>query len=476
LRNGDRRSGVDRRSIARGLQPLPPARQADWRTRARRLLQPGIGIKRWLLVVFLGELLIAVAGAIVLRAFVRESGAQGGSNAAIDVLTLQFLPFEIRVGGLVVAGLVLLGYGWWRILRVLIEPYQVREEPLVEVLYQRRIRARGPHIVAIGGGTGLSMLLRGLKEVTSNITAVVTVADDGGSSGKLRTRMGVPPMGDIRNCIEALADAEPVMTRLLHYRFLPSTPAATGEDGKPEETTPFSGHAFGNLLIAALTDINGDFEEAVRQANRVLAVRGNVVPVAGVPITLHAQLSDGSDMEGQSRIARARGITRVWISPDETTASAEALAAITAADLVVIGPGSLYTSLLPPLLVRGIREALAATHAPRLFVCNVATQVGETEDYSLSEHLAALDAHGVGQLIDAVLVNGNFQARQPANYPAAPVRVDVALSDRHGPALFTRDVVDDDNAHHHDSHKLAATILELHDERVIRRRDPAAVA
>lgn len=473
-RNGDRRSGFDRRRTPRELPPLPVARPPDWRTRARRLLQPGIGIKRWLLVVFLGELLIAVAGAIVLRAFVRESGAQTGSNVPIDVLTLQFLPFEVRIAGLVLVGLVLLGYGWWRILRVLIEPYQIREEPLVEMLYQRRVRARGPNIVAIGGGTGLSMLLRGLKEVTSNITAVVTVADDGGSSGKLRTRMGVPPMGDIRNCIEALADAEPAMTRLLHYRFVPAAPI--GADGKPEETTPFAGHAFGNLLIAALTDINGDFEEAVRQANRVLAVRGNVVPVAGVPITLHAQLLDGSQMEGQSRIARARGIKRVWISPNETSASAEALEAIAAADLVVIGPGSLYTSLLPPLLVPGIREALTATLAPRLFVCNVATQVGETEDYALSAHLSALDAHGVGELIDAVLVNGNFQARQPANYPAAPVRVDVPLSDRHGPALFTRDVVDDDNAHHHDSRKLATTILELHDERVIRRREPAAVA
>jgi uncharacterized cofD-like protein len=465
--NGDRRSGADRR---RPRPLVPPGRQADLRTRARRLMQPGIGIKRWLLVVFIGELLIAVAGAIVLRAFVRESGAQGGaSNTIIDVLTLQFVPFELRVGGLAVIGIVLLSYGWWRLLRVLIEPYQIRDEPLVEMLYQRRLRARGPNVVAIGGGTGLSMLLRGLKELTSNITAVVTVADDGGSSGKLRTRLGVPPMGDIRNCIEALADVEPVMTRLLHYRFMPTTPGA-GEDGKPEETTPFVGHAFGNLLIAALTDINGDFEEAVRQANRVLAVRGNVVPVAGKPITLHAELEDGSTMEGQSGIARAVGIRRVWISPGDVHAAAEALAAIAAADLVVIGPGSLYTSLLPPLLVPGIREALDETPAPRLFVCNVATQVGETEGYPLSAHLAALDAHGVGELIDAVLVNGNFRARQPANYPAAPVRVDVALSDRRGPALFTRDVVDDGNAHHHDSRKLATTIFELYDERVIRRR------
>ena len=205
--------------------------------------------------------------------------------------------------------------------------------------------------MAIGGGTGLSVLLRGLKAVTSNITAVVTVADDGGSSGKLRTEMGVPPMGDIRMCMAALADAEPAMSRLLQYQF----PAGNGEDPH------FAGHAFGNLLIAALTDVNGDFEEAVRQSNRVLAVRGSVVPVAGETITLHAELDDGSTLDGESQIQYARGINHVWITPDDIKPTAEALTAIAAADVVVIGPGSLYTSLMPPLLVPGMREALAQT-------------------------------------------------------------------------------------------------------------------
>jgi uncharacterized cofD-like protein len=468
--NGDRRSGRDRRREPLGRRPA-----TDGRRQLGRWLRPGIGIKRWLVVVFLGELLLALGGAIILRALLRDAADTQPGSPFVDAITLAFLPAELRPLVLFAAGLALFAYGGWRLMRALLEPYEARQEPLVELLYQRRLRARGPHIVTIGGGTGLSTLLRGLKELTNNITAVVTVADDGGSSGKLRTELGLPPMGDIRNCIEALADAEPAMTRLLHYRFLPSVPGSTGATAGVDETTPFAGHAFGNLLIAALTDINGDFEEAVRQSNRVLAVRGNVVPVAGQPITLHAELEDGSTLDGQSRIARARGIRRVWITPSDISPATDALEAIANAEMVVIGPGSLYTSLLPPLLVPGIREALVKTGAPRVFVCNVATQVGETEGYTLSEHLAALEAHGLADVIDAVLVNGNFHARPPANYPAAPVRVDVALSDATGPAIFTRDLVDDENAHRHDPRKLAATLLELYDERVVKRRQPAQV-
>ena len=443
--------------------------QAELRRRERRnllraWLRPGIGIKRWMLVAFVGELMLALSVALLLRATLVETPAGDPARGILETLTLQFLPTEWRWVVLMVGGLLLFTLGAWRLVRALVEPYRVREEPLAELLYQRRLRARGPHVVAIGGGTGLSTLLRGLKELTSNITAVVTVADDGGSSGKLRTELGLPPMGDIRNCLAALADAEPAMHRLLQYRF-PAT--VSDEPG-------FAGHAFGNLLIAALTGVTGDFEEGVRQSNRVLAVRGNVVPVAGHAITLHAELADGSELEGQSVIARASGIRRVWITPEAVRPSEEAIAAIAAADVVVIGPGSVYTSILPPLLVPGIRDALAASGAMRLFVCNVATQVGETEGYALSDHLAALRAHGLLEVIDAVLVNSNLRARQPANYPAAPVRVDLPLSSAERPLIFARDVVDHDNAHHHEPRKLAMSILELHDEGVVARRRTAA--
>jgi len=460
--SGGNGTGADRGPSAEVRDVENALRARERRQVVRRWLQPGIGIKRWVVVAFLGEMLVAVAAAIVLRPLL----AQRAGNGALDIvemLTLQFLPPEVRAFVFFAVGLALFVYGAWRVVRAMVEPYRARDESLAETLYQRRLRARGPRIVAIGGGTGLSVLLRGLKEVTSNITAVVTVADDGGSSGKLRTELGVPPMGDIRMCIAALADAEPAMSSLLQYRF----PAGNGHDQH------FAGHAFGNLLIAALTDVTGDFEEAVRQSNRVLAVRGSVVPVAGRPITLHAELEDGTVLEGESQIERSPGIKKIWITPHDVRPSAEALTAIAAADVVVIGPGSLYTSLLPPVLVPGMREALADTRAARLFVCNVATQLGETENYGVAAHLTALSRHGLAGLVDAVVVNNNDHARQLPDDPASPVRIDVEPRRSRPPLIVARDVVDDNNAHRHDSSKLTKTILELYDDRTEMRREHA---
>ncbi len=372
-------------------------------------------------------------------------------------MSLQSLPLELRPAVILALGVAIFLFGSWRLLGALLEPFPQRSEPLVELIYQKRSLARGPRVVAIGGGTGLSTLLRGLKEVTSNITAVVTVADDGGSSGKLRQQLGLPPVGDLRNCIAALADAEPAMTRLLQYRF-PREDADAG----------VSGHAFGNLLIAALSAIEGDFEEGVRQSNRVLAVRGRVLPVAPVALTLHAELTDGRTLEGQSVIARARGIRRVWITPSDVSASEDAIEAIASAELIVLGPGSLYTSLLPSLLVPRIRAALEGAPGLRVYVANVATQLGETEGYTLGEHLAALAAHGAGGLIDVVLANDNQGARVPVGYLAAPVVNDLP---REGAAsrVVLADLVDDENGHHHDSAKLATALLRLHDEGAVRQ-------
>jgi uncharacterized cofD-like protein len=283
------------------------------------------------------------------------------------------------------------------------------------------------------------------------------VADDGGSSGKLREEFGVPPVGDIRNCIAALADAEPSMNSLMQYRF----PATAGEPG-------LAGHAFGNLLIAAMVDITGDFEEGVRQANRVLAVRGQVVPAAPVALSLNAELADGSHLEGQSRIMRSRGIRRVWLSPARVEASPEAAEAIRAADLIVMGPGSLYTSLLPSLLVPGIRSAIDGARGLRVYVANVATQPGETEGYTLSEHLAALQAHDVGQLIDVILANDDHEARVPEDYPAAPVRIDMPAGGAH-PRLVLTGLVDPENAHRHDPRRLADALVRLLDAHAVTR-------
>jgi uncharacterized cofD-like protein len=325
------------------------------------------------------------------------------------------------------------------------------DQPLVELIYQKRFLARGPRIVAIGGGTGLSILLRGLKEHTSNLTAIVTVADDGGSSGVLRTSLGIPPVGDIRNCIVALADAEPLMSEVLQYRF----PDSPGEDAHG-----LGGHALGNLLIAAMTAVEGgDFEDGVRQVNRILAVRGRVLPVTATPLTLHARCSDGSIVDGQSLIMRTMGIDRVWLSPTEIRASEDALTAIAEAELIVLGPGSLYTSLLPSLLIPEIRDAILAAEGLRVYVCNVATQDGETAGFDLAAHLEALAAHTAPGLVDVALANNQFGARVPADWSAEPVRLRWPPNGIAAPRLVLDDVVDADNAHHHDPVHLAAALI-----------------
>ena len=424
----------------------------DRLVRLRRWLRPGMGIKRWLLMMFVGLTILATAGALLIRILFREVPADSLVGRLFELVSLNFLPDPLRPIVVIAIGAGVFLYGLWRLLSALLEPFPDRQEPLVELVYQKRSLARGPRIVAIGGGTGQSTLLRGLKEVSSNITAVVTVADDGGSSGKLREELGVPPVGDIRNCIAALADAEPAMGSLMQYRF----PASEAEPG-------VAGHTLGNLLIAAMADISGDFEEGVRGANRVLAVRGQVVPVAGEALNLNAELADDTMLQGQSRIARSRGIRRVWLSPATVEASQEAVEAIRTADLIVLGPGSLYTSLLPALLVPGIRSALEGAPGLRVYVANVATQLGETEGYTLSEHVAALHAHDVGHLFDVVLANDDTSARIPSDYPAEPVRIDLPRNDA-PPRLELAAVVDPDNAHRHDPQRLTRALVRLLDE------------
>ncbi|MBI2776754.1 MAG: YvcK family protein [Chloroflexi bacterium] len=426
----------------------------------RRWLTPGIGIKRWLGVVFLGLLLLALAVAHVIRQVTQDLDPSSPVARGVDLITLQFLPYALRglIVGLVGGGLVLLGVV--RVVRSVTEPLRAadEEQPLVEVLYQKRFLARGPKVVAIGGGTGLSALLRGMKEHTSNLTAIVTVADDGGSSGALREELGIPAVGDIRNCIAALADAEPLMSDLLGYRF----PGGRKQEGQPVETEPggLGGHPIGNLLIAALTVVEGgDFEEAVRRMNRVLAVRGQVLPVSGVPITLHARTRNGVVVSGQSQVMRTSGIEKVWITPADVAASEDALAAIADADLIVLGPGSLFTSLLPALLVPGIGDAVAASSATRMYVCNVATQAGETAGYDLADHVEALLGHTVRGLVDVVLANDRFDVRVPSDWAAESVSLRWPPKAQPVPRLVTDDVVDAVNAHHHDPARLAAAIL-----------------
>jgi uncharacterized cofD-like protein len=441
-----------------------------------RWLTPGMGIKRWLGIVFLGELALALAGALLLRQAYRDIAVTGPLQAFLYVVTLQFLPNALRALVLIGAGTILIAIGFVRLMTVLVGPFTGRE-PLSEVIYQRRLLARGPRVVAIGGGTGLSVLLRGLKQRTSNLTAIVSVADDGGSSGRLRESYGWTPMGDIRNCIAALADAEPLMSSLLQYRF----PDEPGDPG-------LAGHAFGNLLIAAMSGIEGDFEEGVRQVNRVLAVRGQVIPASGRALTLHARLEGGTEVEGQSSVARATGIERVWITPDGPAACADAIDAILAADVVVLGPGSLYTSLLPSLLVPAIGDAVRRAPGLVVYACNVATQAGETEDYDLADHYLALERHAGPGIADVVLGNSDLSARRAPGDGTAPVRLtwppELSMPARPAGgasalpevALVLRDVVDPDNAHVHQPELLAGAILEIAERHSPRRNLIAASA
>jgi uncharacterized cofD-like protein len=440
----------------------------------RRWLLPGIGIKRWFLVVFAGLLLLALGTAHLIRQVSADVEPGSWADGLIDLITLQALPYALR--GLIVGllGIALVGLGAVRVLQAFTDPFRSPEadQPLVEQIYQKRFLARGPRIVAIGGGTGLSTLLRGLKEHTGNLTAVVTVADDGGSSGALREQLGIPPVGDIRNCIVALADSEPLMSELLQYRFpAAGPPSEAPAPGDPVHAEPgaLGGHPVGNLLLAALTAIKeGDFEEGVREMNRVLAVRGRVVPVSPAPTVLHARLRNGQTLEGQSRIAHAGLIERVWLTPEDVAPARDALDAIAEADVIVVGPGSLYTSLLPSLLVPGVQEAMLASSALRIYVCNVATQAGETEGYDLADHVEALAAHTKAGLFHIVLANNQFDAQVPEGWQAEPVRLRWPPSAARTMQLALDEVVDPEYAHHHDPARLAAALM-----RIIERERPA---
>ena len=435
--------------------------------RLPRWLYPGMHIKRWLLLAFVGITILGLGAAIFLVDLYRRFGAD--NIPIVFWLTGAGLERPIRAVIVGIVGLLLTGVGVWGLMRSVVSPFVARGDSVLEVLYTKRYLARGPRIVAIGGGTGLSTLLRGLKGYSANITAVVAVADDGGSSGRLRQQLGIVPPGDIRNCIAALADAEPLMTQLMQYRF----PPGSGLDE----------HAFGNLFIAAMTAVTGDFEEAVRESNRVLAVRGQVLPATSVPLNLSARLVSGRRLDGQVGIGHAEEpIERVFIEPPDVRANPEALERILEADMVVIGPGSLYSSVLPNLLISDIRDGLDAAPGMRVYVCNVATQPGETGSFSAAEHLEALFEHIGEGLIDYVLVNRNWHARQPEGWLGEPVQIDERRLEGLPVVVIEEDLVDVANAHRHDPAKLAAALVRLQQEdrlerpRQRRLRRPAASA
>jgi len=427
------------------------------RSHLAKWLYVGLHVKRWLLIMLLGVVLMGLGIAYLLR----EVYVSYAFPPWVATLTLQDIPRWAR--GLLfitlASGLTL--FGGWRLNRSMVAAALPpdRRGNVVERIYQQRTRGRGPRIVAIGGGTGLSQLLRGLKPYPANLTAIVTVADDGGSSGLLREDLGVIPPGDIRACIVALADAEPLVTDLFQHRF------------DKDAGERIAGHSFGNLFIAAMSDVTGSMEEAIRETSRVLAVRGRILPSTLADVRLRAHLSDGSVVEGESRIPESGiAVDSVEILPPDAPAYPEAVEALAEADLIVLGPGSLFTSVLPNLLVPGIREALRASSAHTIYVANVATQNGETDGFSAADHYGAIRRHlGQADVADVVLANSNLPGEPlPDTWHSEAVSVN-GNADFGGARLELADLVDYDHRYRHDAERLAAAVLRSYMERDLRR-------
>lgn len=401
--------------------------------RLLKWLYPGMKVKRWLSLAIGGVLLFGMGSAL---------------------LTAQAEPF-IRIISLTIlgCGMAMLVTGVVGAVRSLLDVVSpAPQQDLVELVFQRRHLEKGPRIVAIGGGTGLSTLIHGLKPYTTNITAIVTVADDGGSSGRLREEFGMLPPGDIRNCLVALADAEPLMQQLFQYRFA--------------EESALHGHNFGNLFLTAMTQITGDFEKAVQASSKVLAIRGHVVPSTCEKVRLVAEHDDGSLTIGESRITHApMPIRRVYLEPAVSTPTQEALAAIREAETIVLGPGSLYTSIIPNLLVEELTEAIVQSKALKIYVSNVMTQFRETAGFKASDHIRALVAHTNPGIVQVCIVNvkpvPTHLLEKYRQEHAFPVEADIETIRGLGYQVVAEEVISTQDYVRHDPDKLARLIIHL---------------
>ena len=420
-----------------------------------RWLEPGLGVKRWFTVIAVGVLLVSTGVTLIVNVKLLgalEFAVISAMDAAYGVTGHVFSPMA---GGilLLLLGTGIIVYGLRETIRSIVDVFLPRGDPrLVELLVQQRQLQRGPKIVILGGGTGLSTLLRGLKKISTNLTAVVTVFDDGGSSGRLRREQGILPPGDIRNCLVALAEAEPLVTRLFEHRF-------KGGD--------LDGHSFGNLFIASMVQVTGDLETAVKECSKVLAIRGRVLPTTLHDVTLCAEFTDGTVVEGESAITRAgRVIRRVYLKPARVPALQDVLEAVGEADLVILGPGSLYTSVIPNLLVERVAEAIRQSRALKVYVCNVMTQQGETRGFRASDHVRALlEQRGPG-LFEYVLVNTRRPRNQAllARYSqegAEPVEPDLDAIRTLGPKPVPEDLISEDELVRHDPRKITTVLLQL---------------
>lgn len=398
-------------------------------------------IKRWVFTAFLG-IFITMGGAIAMASEFTVVLISG----IVIVLCGIFLTVYALGKGIVSLLTLFLPQG---------------ERELVNILYQRRYLERGPKIVAVGGGHGLSHLLMGLKEYSANIAAIVTVADSGGSSGRLREEFNIVAPGDIRNCLVALADSPTLMGELFQFRF--------------SKESQLQGHNFGNLFLTAMVQLTGDFEKAVKESSRILAIRGRVIPATVSNVHLVAEYQDGIIIEGEAQIPhRKEKIKRVFLNPSDSRPTQEALEAIAQADVIVLGPGSLYTSVIPNLVIRDMAEAIASCAAFKIYVCNVMTQSGETDGYTASDHVRAIVEHTNRRIFNACLVNdaqvpdaaqGRYKVED-----SFPVKPDVEKIKEMGFRVVATDLLSVNDFVRHDSTKLTKALIQLIEKhRVIKR-------
>ncbi len=435
---------------------------------AKRWLTPGMGLKRWLVLLFMGITVFAMGFGL----FLRDLYGGTGYPPIIQILALHALQRWLRAVIFGSIGLGFIAFSLYQLNQTMISaflPKQTTSAEVVEILHEARRRRQGPKIVTIGGGTGMSVLLRGLKYHTDNVTGIVTVADDGGSSGRLRKTLGVLPPGDFRNCITALADDESLMTQLFQYRF--------AKDNSEKENG-LAGHSFGNLFITVMAEVTGSFEQALAESERILSIHGKILPSTLQDVTLYADViteNGSSQVQGESAIPYSEyPIERVYlksnetppIAPDKIEAFPGAIDAIIEADIILLGPGSLFTSLLPNLLVPEIAQAIRTSSASRIYICNVATQFGETDCFSLKDHIHALENHVGEGLISHVLVNNCVDFPIPPNrsYDLINPQVSATL----GNCIFIQaNVIDTIHPWRHDSTKLAQAILDWYQKTCI---------
>ena len=414
-------------------------------------LYPGMKLKRWLLLFAVGVLMISLGIALVFNYKYLDKIEEEIFRLVYLSLGSYNYMFTTFIGiCIVVVGLSCMMLATRQIIRsIIVVLMPETSDRLIDLIYEKRKLGRGPTVTVIGGGHGLSVLLRGIKSSTSNISAVVTVADDGGSSGRLREELGIIPPGDLRNCLVALADTEPLMEKLFQYRF--------------EGNTALAGHSFGNLFIAAMNEVTGDMETALQESSKVLAVKGRVLPASKEYVRLDAIMEDGTIVEGESQIPEAhKKIKRVRLFPKKVSAVPAALNAITSADIIILGPGSLYTSIMPNLLVEGVAQALRNSKAIKIYICNVMTQPGETDNYTASMHAKAILDHAGRGTIDYVLVNSApVDKAMCEEVGADPVIVDEDKINALGMGLIKADLISETDAGRHDPYKLCAAVMKM---------------